>query len=56
MKNNKVMKWVTTWPIIIYSILLIVLPLAYIFIISFFQSDSYGGMNITFTLQNYLML
>lgn len=56
MKNNKVMKWATTWPVIIYSFLLIVLPLAYIFIISFFESDSYGGMNITFTLRNYLML
>lgn len=56
MKNNKVMKWVTTWPIIIYSFLLIVLPLVYIFIISFFESDSYGGMNVTFTLRNYLML
>ncbi|MBQ8681608.1 MAG: ABC transporter permease [Bacilli bacterium] len=56
MKNNKLMKWATTWPVIIYSFLLIVLPLVYIFIISFFQSDSYGGMNVTFTLKNYLML
>ena len=56
MKNNKLMKWATTWPVIIYSLLLIVLPLVYIFIISFFESDSYGGMNITLTLKNYLML
>ena len=56
MKNNKFLKWVTTTPIIIYSILLIVLPLIYILIISFFESDNYGGMNITFTLKNYIML
>lgn len=56
MKNNKIMKLITTWPVVIYSFLLIVLPFLYIFIISFFKSDSYGGMNITFTLKNYLML
>lgn len=56
MKNNKLLKYVTTIPVIIYVLLLIVLPLLYIFIISFFESDSYGGMNITLTLKNYLML
>lgn len=56
MKNNKIMKWFTTWPIIVYTCLLIVLPFVYIFVISFFESDSYGGMNITITLKNYLML
>lgn len=56
MKNSKIMKIITTWPIIIYTVLLIVLPLLYVFIISFFESDSYGGMNITLTLKNYLML
>lgn len=56
MNNNKVMKLITTWPVIIYTALLIVLPLVYVFIISFFKSDSYGGMNIAFTLRNYLML
>ena len=56
MKNNKIMKWLTTTPIIIYTIFLIILPFIYIFIISFFESDSYGGMNITLTLKNYFML
>ena len=56
MKNNKLMKFITTIPAVIYTILFIVLPLVYIFIISFFKSDSYGGMNITFTLRNYIML
>ena len=56
MKNNKLLKFITTTPVIIFSILLIVLPLIYILIISFFESDNYGGMNITFTLRNYIML
>lgn len=58
MKNKKfnIIKYLFTIPIIIYSILLIALPLIYIFIISFFESDSYGGMNATFTLMNYLEL
>lgn len=56
MKNNKMMRRFMTWPIIFYSLLLIVLPLFYVLVISFFESDSYGGMNVTFTLKNYLML
>lgn len=50
------LKWGSLLPVLIYSLFLIVLPLAYIFIISFFESDSYGGMNVTFNLKNYLML
>ena len=56
MKNNKIMRLVTIWPIVIYTFLLIILPLVYVFVISFFESDSYGGMNITLTIKNYLML
>lgn len=56
MKNNKLLKYITLTPVIIYSFLLIILPLIYILIISFFESDNYGGMNITFTLKNYIML
>jgi len=56
MRNNKFLKWSAITPVIIYSFLLIIIPLIYILIISFFESDSYGGMNITFTLKNYQML
>ena len=55
-KNNKLFRLFFILPIIIYTTILIVLPILYIFIISFFESDSYGGMNITFTLSNYLEL
>ena len=53
MKNNKIIRFVFTFPVIVYSIFLIFLPLVYIFIISFFESDSYGGMIKNFTLNNY---
>ena len=54
MKNKKLWKYFFLIPVIVYVILLIALPLIYILIISFFQSDYYGGMISTFTLQNYI--
>lgn len=56
MKNNKTFKTILLLPVIIYSVLLIALPILYIFVISFFKSDSYGGMIKTFTLSNYIEL
>ncbi len=56
MKFRRLGKWLLLSPILVYSFVLIVLPLLYIFVISFFTSDHYGGMNITFTLANYRML
>ena len=56
MKKSKFLKYLTTIPVTIYALLLIVVPLLYIFIISFFESDNYGGMNIIFTLKNYITL
>ena len=54
--KNKIYKWLFTVPVIVYSMVLILLPLVYIFIISFFKSDSYGGMIQTLTFDNYLQL
>ena len=54
--KDKIYKWLFTIPVIIYSILLILLPLVYIFIISFFKNDSYGGIIYTFTFDNYIQL
>ncbi len=53
MKNNRI-KYLLLFPIIAYSLLLIILPLIYIFFISFMKSDSYGGIIYTFNLSNYL--
>lgn len=55
-KSSRLIRWIFTIPVTIYSIFLIALPLIYIFIISFFKSDSYGGMDVAFTLSNYLEL
>lgn len=56
MKKNNIIKWIFVLPIIIYTTFLIALPILYIAIISFFKSDSYGGMIETITLQNYIEL
>ena len=57
MKNkNSMFKTIMLLPVIIYSVFLIALPILYIIVISFFKSDSYGGMIKTFTLMNYLEL
>ena len=54
--KNRLFKFLFTLPVILYSIILIFLPLIYIFVISFFKSDGYGGMIETFSLHNYLQL
>ena len=54
--KNKLFKFLFTGPVVVYSILLIFLPLIYIFVISFFKSDGYGGMVETITLGNYIQL
>lgn len=56
MKKNSLIKWIFVLPIIIYTTILIALPILYIATISFFKSDSYGGMIQTITLQNYIEL
>ena len=56
MKKNSIVKWIFVLPIIIYTTLLIALPMLYIGVISFFKSDSYGGMIQTITLENYIEL
>ena len=56
MKKNNLIKWFFVLPIIIYTTFLIVLPILYIIVISFFKSDSYGGMIHTITMQNYIEL
>ena len=54
--RDKLFKIFFTVPVVIYSLVLILLPLLYIFVISFFKSDGYGGMINVFTLQNYIQL
>lgn len=52
-KENKFLKYIFTLPTVIYAFILILLPLIYIFFLSFCQSDSYGGILYNFNLNNY---
>ncbi len=52
--SKKLWRYFFLVPVIVYVALLIALPLLYILLISFFKSDSYGGMITTFTIQNYI--
>ena len=49
-KENNLFKVVFTVPVIIYTIVLVLIPLLYILFLSFCESDSYGGINYVFTL------
>ncbi len=55
-KNNKIFRYIFLSPVVIYSLILILLPLIYILFLSFCKSDSYGGVIYNFTLSNYLTI
>lgn len=52
-KGDKVFRKIALFPIVIYSLLLILLPLIYVLFLSFCKNDSYGGIIYQFTLSNY---
>ena len=56
MKKNKLFQYFLLFPVIIYSFLLILIPLIYVLFLSFCKNDSYGGMIYEFTLSNYLTI
>ena len=43
----------TTGPISIWMIIFVMLPMIYVFVISFLTSDPYGGIEAKFTFENY---
>lgn len=53
-KRSGFYKNIINIPVIVYSLLLILLPLIYILVISFLKNDTYGGIVPVFTLQNYI--
>mgnify|MGYP003571279255 CR=1 FL=1 len=55
-KSNKIFKFLFIAPVVIYSLILIFLPLLYILFLSFCETDSYGGIIYHFTLENYLTI
>lgn len=54
--QNKVLKKIILFPTIVYSLLLILLPIVYILFLSFCKNDSYGGIIYSFTFSNYLSI
>ena len=54
--KNRLFKNIFTIPVIIYTVLLILIPLVYILFLSFCTSDSYGGVLYQFTINNYLSI
>ena len=54
MKKNNGFKLLFVSPIIIYTFVLILLPIIYILFLSFCTSDSYGGIIYNLTLNNYI--
>ena len=57
MKNKKkFFQIVILTPIIVYSLLLILIPIVYILFLSFCKSDLFGGIEYQFTLENYRMI
>lgn len=57
-KHKKIsyFKILITLPVIIYTIVLIALPILYVLAISFLKSDNYGGMINQITIQNYITI
>jgi len=53
-KKSNITKTIFTLPVTIYAFILILLPLLYIFFLSFCKSDSYGGIIYNFTIKNYI--
>lgn len=52
-KGDGLFKKITLFPITVYALLLILLPIIYILFLSFCKNDSYGGIIYSFTLSNY---
>ena len=53
-KDSYLLKLVFLLPIIVYAFILVLLPILYIFFLSFCQNDFYGGIIYHFTLSNYI--
>ena len=56
MSKSRFFKFVSTVPVLVYVLSLILLPLLYIFFLSFLKNDSYGGIIYEFTLNNYFAI
>lgn len=55
-KENNIFKFLSTAPVTLYAIVLVLIPILYILFLSFCKSDSYGGIIYDFSLNNYLLI
>ena len=55
-KENNIFKTLSTLPVTLYAIVLVLIPLLYVLFLSFCKSDSYGGIIYDFSLNNYLLI
>ena len=52
-KKHSIFKTIFTLPVLVYTFILILLPLFYILFLSFCKNDSYGGIIYELTFNNY---
>lgn len=55
-KKKNLLRFIVTFPIVIYSLTLILIPILYVLFLSFCKSDSFGGIEYAVTLENYKMI
>ena len=55
-KKKSILRFLVTFPIIVYSLTLILIPILYVIFLSFCKSDSFGGIEYAVTLENYKMI
>lgn len=53
-KETKYAPYILAGPYLIYLAILFVVPVAYLFLISFYINEGFGSMRTVFTLQNYI--
>ena len=52
-KKSSIAKIVMNLPVSLWMILLVAVPFVYVFIISFLQKGTYGGVKLEFSIENY---
>ena len=55
-KRNTLPAFSMAGPVTFWMIVFVLIPLVYVVVISFFKRDSFGGIDYTFTLENYAVM
>lgn len=54
--NVAVLKWVSVLPVSFWMLLFVVVPLLYVFMMSFMNKGMYGGVSLGFSLNNFIQV